>query len=162
MITIRRFSAGDEAGVKGLITEIMSGEFGADQAAYPTDDIEHIDHTYGKLGEAFFVAVDGDDVIGTVGIKKEDDRIALMRRLFVAPAYRNQQLGLKLIDRALQFCEEMGYQEVIFRTTSNMKRAIDICKKRGFVQRARIQLGPLELFKFSMSIRHGAGLPKSK
>ncbi len=155
MITIRRYSPGDETQVKHLVTEIMNGEFHDSKAAYPTDDIENINRTYGGLGEAFFVACDEDKVIGTVGIKKEDDRIALLRRLFVALPYRNQQLGLKLIDRALQFCAEVGYEEVIFKTTSAMKRAVEICKKRGFVQRAKLKLGQSELLKFSFSIRNG-------
>jgi N-acetylglutamate synthase-like GNAT family acetyltransferase len=162
MIAIRRYGPGDEAAVKNLITEIMNGEFRDDKTVYPTDDLESIAHTYGGLGEAFFVAVDDDKIIGTVGVKKEDDRIALLRRLFVATPYRNRQIGLKLIDRALQFCHEVGYQEVVFKTTSRMERAIGICKKRGFVQRAKLQLGKIELLKFSLSIRDGIKVPKSK
>ena len=155
MITIRRYSPGDEVSIKQLITEIMNGEFRDDTAAYPTDDIQDIDRTYGNLGEAFFVAVDGEKIIGSVAIKKEDERVALLRRLFVASDYRNRQIGLKLIDRALQFCQEVGYDEVIFKTTSRMERAANVCKKRGFIQRAKLSLGPIDLLKFSLSIRDG-------
>ncbi|HXV27345.1 MAG TPA: GNAT family N-acetyltransferase [bacterium] len=154
MITIRRYATGDEAQVKTLVTAIMNSEFHDSKAAYPTEDLENISHTYGGLGEAFFVACDGDNIVGTVGIKKEDDRVALLRRLFVAQPYRHQQIGLKLIDRALQFCAEVGYDELIFKTTSTMKRAIEICKKRGFVQRAKLNLGQLELMKFSLPVRN--------
>ena len=154
MITIRRYEPGDETQVKALVTEIMNSEFHDSSAAYPTDDLENINRVYGGLGEAFFVACDGDKVVGTVGIKKEDDRVALLRRLFVALPYRHQQLGLKLIDRALQFCAEVGYDEVMFKTTSTMKRAIEICRKRGFVQRAKLNLGQVELVKFSLSLRN--------
>jgi len=161
MITIRRYQPGDSIAVKSLITDIMKGEFGEAQAAYPTEDIENIDVTYGGIGEAFFVAVDGSKIVGTVGIKKEDDRVALLRRLFVATAYRNRQIGLKLIDGALHFCHEVGYQEVVFKTTSQMKRAVEICKKRGFAQRAKLQLHNVELLKFSLSIRDGVKSSKA-
>jgi GNAT superfamily N-acetyltransferase len=67
--------------------------------------------------------------------------------MFVSPDYRGQKIGSKLVERALQFCEEVGY-EFVFRTTSRMTQAIELCKKNGFVQRAKIQLGPIELFKF--------------
>lgn len=161
MITIRRFESGDERAVKDLITHIMNGEFHQEAKAYPVDDLEDIDHAYGGIGEAFFVAQDGKRIIGTVAIKKEDARIALLRRLFVDPAYRNQKIGLKLIDRALQFCYEVGYQEIVFKTASRMESAVKICQKRGFVSRAKLQLGPVELLKFSLSLRDGLKAAKS-
>jgi len=161
MITIRRFSDGDEHSVKELVTQIMDGEFGADVRAYPTDDIEDIPRAYGGLGEAFFVALDSKKIIGTVGIKKEDNRVALLRRLFVAAPYRQRQLGVKLIDRALEFCHQVGYQEVVLKTTSRMERAIKVCQKRGFIQRAKLDLGKIQLLKFSLSIREGVKTAKS-
>jgi len=148
MISIRRFADGDHDEVISLIKGVMNQEFAQDSYAYPTADLDTISDTYGGLGEAFFVAIDGKKVVGTVGIKKEDDRIAFLRRFFVSPDYRGQKIGTKLISRALQFCEEVGYEEFVFRTTSRMTKAIELCKKNGFVQRAKIQLGPIELFKF--------------
>ena len=153
MIKIRRFSLDDQENVRGLISTIMDKEFHDQEAAYPSDDLVNIPQTYGGLGEAFFVAARNGDIVGTVAVKKEDDRVALMRRLFVAEPYRKQQIGLKLIDRALQFCDEVGYQEIIFRTTSRMEGANKVCQKCGFVQRAKLQLGAIELFKFALSIR---------
>lgn len=156
MITIRRFVPADEKMVKALINEIMNQEFHDSSAVYPTDDLDKIDRTYGGIGEAFFVAADGSKIIGTVAVKKEDDRAALMRRLFVATPYRNQRTGMRLIERALQFCKEVGYQEIIFKTTSRMEGAIKTCKKRGFIPRAKLNLGAIELLKFSLSLRDGA------
>ncbi|MBI3314279.1 MAG: GNAT family N-acetyltransferase [Candidatus Omnitrophica bacterium] len=155
MIAIRRFKSEDESRVKGLITGIMNQEFHDSSAAYPTDDLNDIDQTYGGIGEAFFVASDGHKIVGTVAIKKEDDRIALMRRLFVDTAYRNQQIGMQLIERVFQFCKEVGYQEIVFKTTSRMEGANKLCKKRGFIPRAKLNLGALELLKFSLSLREG-------
>ena len=156
MITIRRFKSIDQQAVKGLVVGIMNAEFSDAKAAYPTQDIDEIQKTYGGLGEAFFVAQDGEHkIIGTVAIKKEDERVALLRRLFVAPTHRNQQLGIKLIDHALEFCYEVGYNEIIFKTTSQMRRAIDVCQKRGFIPRAKVQLGSIELCKYSLSLRNG-------
>ncbi len=161
MITIRRYAGGDEHAIKDLVLTIMNGEFGEAASAYPTDDIEDIGRAYGGLGEAFFVALDGNKIIGTVGIKKEDKRVALLRRLFVAAPYRNRQIGLKLVDRALQFCHQVGYQEVVMKTTSRMERANKVCQKCGFVQRAKIDLGKIQLLKFSLSIREGLKSAKS-
>ncbi len=164
MITIRRCTQEDESAVIDLINSIMNREFHEVKHAYPTEDVECIDKAYGGIGEAFFVAVDNQThkVVGTVAIKKEDERVALMRRLFVAPTHRNQRIGKRLIDRALEFCREVGYEELVFKTTSKMSGAIDVCKKNGFVQRGHIVLGPIELIKLSLSLREPAHAVKGK
>jgi GNAT superfamily N-acetyltransferase len=155
MITIRRSKKEDDAAVVDLINSVMDREFHDAKHAYPTEDVECIEKSYGGIGEAFFVAIDGptQKVVGTVAIKKEEDRIALLRRLFVAPTHRNLKIGKRLIDRALEFCREVGYEEVVFKTTSKMSGAIDLCRRNGFVQRAHIVLGPIELVKLSLSLR---------
>jgi GNAT superfamily N-acetyltransferase len=158
MVTIRRWSKADERAVLDLITSVMSQEFKDAVAAYPMEDVERVDTAYGGIGEAFFVAVvDQNKVVGTVAIKKEDDRVALLRRLFVEPTHRNLKIGKKLVERALDFCREAGYGEVIFKTTSKMSGAIELCKKTGFQQRAHIALGPIELLKFSLNLHPQKG-----
>ncbi len=155
MISIRRFEQEDQEHVCSLITQIMNEEFHEDKAAYPTDDIDHVEKAYGGLGEAFFVAINAHKVVGTIAVKKEDDRVALMRRLFVDKSFRNRKIGVMLIDRALQFCDEVGYAEIVFRTTSRMSGANRICQKKGFKERACLQLGSIDLYKFALSLRNG-------
>lgn len=159
MIKIRRVQPEDQAQILLLIDEIMSKEFHDQKGAYPNGDIQDVTASYGSLGEAFFVAAQNGHIVGTVGIKKEDDRVAFLRRLFVSASHRNQQIGRKLIERAIQFCDEVGYEEVIFKTTSRMEGAIKMCQKCGFAKRAQIHLGPVELYKFSLLLKE---LPKAK
>lgn len=148
MVTIRKFHTEDGEAVRSLVTSIMSEEFPQSQDAYPSQDLKEIERIYGGRGEAFFVAVNDDHVIGTVGVKQEDDRIALLRRIFVHPSYRNQRIGEKLIDYAIHFCKENGYHEVIFKTSSKMDKAIRLCERKGFQQRAKLPAGNHELVKF--------------
>lgn len=152
MVSIRRILPDDEKAVKDLITSVMNEEFHDSKSAYPTDDLDQIQKIYNSLGEAFFVAVDGKKIIGTVAVKKEDDRVALMRRLFVSRDYRNQKIGVKLIDHVFTFCDEVGYDEIIFKTTSRMEGANKLCQKKGFTQRAKLAIGPVELLKYSIAL----------
>lgn len=164
MITIRRSIKEDDVAVVELVSGIMDNEFHDARHAYPIEDVECIEKAYGGIGEAFFVAVDNKShkVVGTVAIKKEDSRVALLRRLFVAPTHRNLKIGKRLIDRALEFCREVGYEEVVFKTTSRMSGAIDLCRRNGFVQRAHIVLGPVELIKLSLCLREDVHAMKGK
>ena len=152
MVHIRHFGHEDAEAIKKLINQIMEGEFKDEKPAFSQEDLDSLHESYGRLGEAFFVAEDGKKLIGTVGIKREDDRIALIRRVFVAPEYRNKQIGLRLLNRALDFCKEVGYRELVFKTTSKMSGSIELVKKLGFQSRAKVPLGKVELLKFSLSL----------
>ena len=152
MVQIRRSHPVDKEPIKKLISSIMDSEFNADKVAFSIEDLENLEKHYGNFGEAFFVAEDGNGIVGTAAVKREDDRIALIRRIFVSPQYRKKQIGLRLLTRAIEFCREVGYQELIFRTTSHMTAAIELVKKQGFQSRAKVPMGQLELLKFSLSL----------
>jgi len=159
---IRKFQPHDAQAVKALIMGVMSREFPQSVTAFPFDDLDHIEEVYGKLGEAFFVAADGEEVVGTVAVKREDDRVALLRRVFVRPQNRRQQIGLRLIDRAIGFCQEVGYQELVFKTSTRMDGAIRLVQKRGFHQRAKLEVGGMELLKFVLPLNHEASISSAR
>ena len=150
--TIRLVKQADDQEVKEVILAILEEEFPAEERAFLSTDIENVSKSYSSNGEVFFVACDDGAIIGTVGIKREDERNALLRRIFVKSDYRGKKIGFQLIQRAIQFCQEKGYGEIIFKTTSRMKDAIRLCEANGFVRKATIQLGDLDLFKFTIHL----------
>ncbi len=158
MFTIRKFIPEDAEQVRSLISSIMSEEFPEQQKNYPLDDIVDIGKSYGSLGDAFFVGLFGEEIIGTVGVKKEDERTALIRRIFVKPEYRNRRYGVRLLEEAVNFCSVVGYQEIVFKTTSNMEKAIQLCLKNGFVEKARVEVGNIELLKFALFLKQNSPL----
>src|SRR3989338_4466623 len=109
---IRKFRLQDNAAVKSLINSIMNKEFPRDALAYPPDDLDDIHSHYGNIGEAFFVAEDDKgSIIGTIAVKRDDERHALLRRFFVSPEYRGKNVGKALLEHLIDFCKEVGYQE---------------------------------------------------
>ena len=147
-ISIRKFRPVDGQAVQNLITGIMNEEFPQSRAAYPVDDLLDIERVYGKDGEGFFVATNINQIIGTVAVKREDSRAALLRRIFVDPTHRRQKIGLQLIDHVIEFCKGHDYEEIIFKTSSKIDGAIRLCEAKGFHQRAKLEIGELELLKF--------------
>ena len=160
MIEIRKIQKNEEAAAKKLITSVMEGEFPEAAASYPVADLDPIRDHYGALGEAFFVAVDGDDVVGTAAVKRDDERTALLRRIFVSPKCRKQKIGYRLIQRAIEFCSEVGYQEVVLKTTADMKAANKLCLENGFQEKARIPVGPTFLIKYALFLKQNSHLSK--
>lgn len=155
---VRKIKKNEYAAAKDLIRSIMRDEFSTDLNAYPFQDIENIGASYGNLGEAFFVALDGDNVVGTVGVKREDERTAFIRRIFVDPAERGKKIGSQLMDRAIDFCREVGYQEIVFKTTSRMQDALRLCMHKGFVEKAKIDLGEFDIVKSTLFLKENSPL----
>ena len=153
MVTIRKYQPSDQNAVTDLIMSTLNHEFPKDAQAAPLDDLNNIMSSYGGLGESFFVALSNGKLVGTVGIKQEDGRTAFLRRLFVASGFRRNRIGSELVDRAIEFCREVGYDEIIFKTTSTMDKAVRLCEKKGFIPKAKLELGPVQLLKFALFLK---------
>ncbi|MCD6093982.1 MAG: GNAT family N-acetyltransferase [Candidatus Omnitrophica bacterium] len=156
---IRRFRAQDNQKVKRFINSILKKEFPGLASVYSENDLKDIKRHYSGKREGFFVAIDNDKIIGTGGIK-EDDKVenkALLRRIFIHPNYRRKGYGLKILDKAIEFCKAQGYSTIIFRSTSKMSAANNLVRKRGFVEREHLYF-PLnkkeqvEIIKFVLNL----------
>ncbi len=162
MVIIRKCHENDQKAAQELIAHILKNEFPKESQAFPIDDLSNINRSYGKLGEAFFVATENGIIIGTVAVKQEDERTALLRRLYVEKSYRRKKIGGLLIERAIEFCREVGYEELMFKTTSTMSQAIKLCESKGFVPRARLDIGPVQLLKFTLYLKSESVLLQKK
>jgi len=161
MVEIKKIAPGQENEAKTLIESVMLAEFPDAGQSYPADDLNSLRDHYGSVGEAFFVALsDEGKVVGTVAIKKDDERTALLRRIFVDPSHRKQRIGYQLMSRAVEFCKEVGYQEVTFKTTSEMTGANKLCSDYGFQEKVRIPVGATALIKYALFLRENSPLSK--
>ena len=130
----------------------MRQEFSEEEKVYFQDDLQNISKTYGGKKEVFFVAEEENEIIGTVGIKEEEDGVALLRRLFVHSDYRSRKYGQTLLEKAIHFCQQQNYRIINFRSTDRMKPAIELCKKNGFHERTKIDLDSFQIIKLTLNI----------
>ena len=143
---IRSFQPTDLSSIKSLIGSIMKKEYPGDEKAYQYGDLEDIAHAYGSLKDKFLVVEEDGEIIGTVGIKQDSDTTALLRRLFVHPSHRGRDIGIMLVDTALDFCKMNRYKLVAFRATSNMRPAIKLLtKKKNFQESERLYFNGIEI-----------------
>jgi GNAT superfamily N-acetyltransferase len=150
---IRSFQPTDSSSIKSLISSIMNKEYPGDEKAYEYGDLDDIAGAYGALKEKFLVVEEDGEIIGTVGIKQDGDTTALLRRLFVHPSHRGRDIGLMLVDTALDFCKMNGYKLVVFRATSSMSSAIKLLtKKRHFQESQRLPFNDIEVIMLNYKI----------
>ncbi|MCX5716601.1 MAG: GNAT family N-acetyltransferase [Candidatus Omnitrophica bacterium] len=149
---IRRFTENDGPKIKELILSILEKEYPFDRKAYPDTDLDNINETYGGPNETFFITEQDNAIVATAGIKEDSKETALLRRVFVKPEERGKGYGSQLLDEAIRFAKSNGYKELVFRTTSKMVRAIELCKKKGFREAEKIDLGGFFIHKFVLDL----------
>jgi len=150
---IREYRAEDSAGAKDLILSILEKEYPFDRSAFEEDsDVNDITGTYSGKGNGFFVIPEGDKIVGLIGIKRDLEKVALIRRLFVEEKYRKQGLGIKLLEKAMEFCRANNYDEITFRATDKMQPAINLCKKMGFEETEDLEVSGFHIHKFVLKL----------
>ena len=149
---IRPLRSQDEEAVRDLILSILDGEFSVEQKAYPATDLDTIEKHYRGPRDVFLVALEDRRIMGTVAVKEDDAKTALLRRLFVDPAYRGKRYGSQLVDRALAFCRGKGYKRIAFRGTVSMNRALGLMQRKGFTEKERIRFGEVEMILLNLDL----------
>jgi len=147
--TILKLTKQDEPQVVDFIESILDRDYPEVPHHHVIDDLDKLYETYTGKRDTFFVIKDDDTIVGTVGIKEENSQVALLRRLFVSPHYRNKGIGTQLINKAIDFCEKNKYEMILFRGTNHMVRAIRIVEKLGFIKRDLVDFGDFHIFIYA-------------
>lgn len=160
MITIRKVRPEDGDAVRKLINGIMDEEFAEVRSQYAYQDLDDPTTRYGGPRDTFFVAEKDGLIIGTVAIKEDSDDTALLRRVFVRKEDRGHGYGEQLLSKAVEFCFENKYKNIIFRGTAKMQRALKLCLRNGFEQADVADLADRQLIKLSRNLAASDG-PKA-
>lgn len=149
---IRKFSKTDSQKVKELILSVLEKEYPFEKKAYSNTDLENIEIAYGGPRDIFFVVEENGELVATAGIKEDTKDTALLRRVFVKPQERKKGYGSMLLEEAMKFCAEKNYSKIVFRTTSKMTGAIALCRKKGFREEDKIDLGGFSIHRFVLKL----------
>jgi len=132
LMKIVEYSPRYEREVKKLIFDILK-ELDSPPAPeeHTDEDLDNIEGVYSGRG-GFWVALDNDKIIGTVGVKEKSKDTAKLKRMFVLKKFRGTGVAQKLLDKALVFSKKMDYKRIELWTSHVMKRAQKFYEKNGF------------------------------
>jgi len=77
---------------------------------------------------------EGRKIIGTMTIKKINNKIVRLKRMYVRPDYRGRGIAQKMLDILVKFAKQKGYKKMLLHTYPIMENAMRFYKKNGFVE----------------------------
>jgi ribosomal protein S18 acetylase RimI-like enzyme len=98
-------------------------------------DLEILDEPQGSVlarGGCIFLALDGEKVIGTAGLWKENEKEYELIKMAVDTEYRGQGISKILLDRCLQEAKDRNATKVFLFSNSQLKTALKLYEKYGF------------------------------
>ena len=95
-----------------------------------TNPFEKIIHPGGTV----LFATEGNEIIGTVALKKHSESIVELTKMGVYEHARNRGAGKILIQAAIDKAKDMGFTKVILYSNRKLENAIHLYRKLGFVE----------------------------
>ena len=125
---------------KALATIIRAAleEFGANKpgTVYFDDSTDHLYELFsGTPQSLYYVALDGDSVVGGAGIfptEGLDSTTCELVKMYLTPTARGKGLGKKLIATCLAEAQKIGFTKVYLETMPELKKAVSVYEKFGF------------------------------
>jgi putative acetyltransferase len=71
---------------------------------------------------------------GCVAVRKKENGIAELKRMFIKEDYRKEGIGALLLQKALELAKELHYIKIRLDTLDTMTPAINLYKKYGFYE----------------------------
>ena len=71
-------------------------------------------------------------IVGSIAVVEDSDAVAQLRWFLLTPELRGKGVGKRLLQEAISFCQEQGYQRVILWTTADLMDASRLYTSAGF------------------------------
>ncbi|WP_428568240.1 GNAT family N-acetyltransferase [Pseudodesulfovibrio sp.] len=122
-----------------LITGIQIAEFGVATSAEKQPDLRDIPGYYQSGAGNFWLAFEGDELIGTIALKDAGDGVCALRKMFVRREYRGKGRGVAagLMQTLLDWAGERGVAEIYLGTVDVYHAAHRFYEKSGFTEVSR-------------------------
>jgi putative acetyltransferase len=98
---------------------------------------------YGPPDGSLLIAVDGQETAGCVALRKIEEGVCEMKRLFVRPRFRGQGLGRLLAARIIGEAKALGYGIMWLDTLERLTEAMNLYESLGFEKRDSYYDNPL-------------------
>ena len=142
MIKILLFDTVHTQDVINLILPIQQIEFNVPITLDMQPDLLQIPAIYQQGRGSFWVALHGDEVVGTIGLIDIGKGQACLRKMFVKATFRGKafNIGQQLLEVVLDWCRAQQVHEIYLGTREDLHAARRFYERNGFFPVAKSEL----------------------
>src|SRR3954453_20687955 len=137
VIEISPFHPGHARKVIDLVLPIQQVEFGVPITLEMQPDLIDIPAFFRHGNGNFWVATDGEEVVGTIALLAIGDGRAALRKMFVRASHRGAGVAKALLETLLAWCRQRGIREVYLGAAPQLLAAHRFYEKNGFRETER-------------------------
>ena len=100
------------------------------------EELTTLKKMYAPPSGGIILCKEENNFIACVGIRKIDNDIAELKRMFVQPAHQQKGIANMLMIRSIELARQCGYKIIRLDTLDTMAPAISLYKKFGFTETA--------------------------
>lgn len=111
-------------------------------------ELENIATQYSRPEGVLIIVYDNQLPLGCFGVRKLDNEICELKRMYLRNEARGRGLGKQLLTKSMQLGKELGYEKMRLDTLPSMQTAIGLYKKIGFYEIPPYRYNPIEGTKY--------------
>ncbi|MEI9923811.1 MAG: GNAT family N-acetyltransferase [Bradyrhizobium sp.] len=137
---IREFSIDDAAAVRELFVRVnrllapaaMKDTFEIYIARSLTEEIDRVSEYYSERKGGFWVAVDGQKIVGMFGLESSGEGTMELRRMYLDPDFRRRGIARRMLNFAEQECRRRNRPRMDLSTSELQREALALYQNAGY------------------------------
>ncbi len=107
-------------------------------------ETENLEEKYGLPYGRLYLAHSNGNIAGCIALRKLDNENCELKRLYVKPEFRGNNIGSLLVKHIINEAKEIGYKHILLDTLPFLETAINMYKRYGFYEIESYNNSPMD------------------